>query len=262
MITISTLIPKGGSGKTTTTICMAFILAGRHNRVLILDCDTQGDTSRTLGKYDPDGIGMSELLEHGPAAGGRYTMQQLITRTGYYGVDIIPGNGNLYLTNNNLTASDSTFDHRLKKSLELIEGEYDYCLIDCGRLLDTVVLNALIASDGLIIPVKTGGYEVDAIYELTQQLDNLSGLLKPHLTASLLMTMRQKNKAAAVMEAGLRDMVEGADGAIRMLHTTIRRSAQAEKATFYGVPLPVYSPKCIAMQDYRAAATELFGEEG
>ena len=95
--------PKGGIGKTTTSDSIAYMLGEeQEKRVLVLDGDPQGDTSKTFGVYEPDGIGMSELLEKHECVGGTYKTGDLIRPTEYSHVDIIPANGYLMKTDMNL----------------------------------------------------------------------------------------------------------------------------------------------------------------
>ena len=103
MKTIAVMSPKGGIGKTTTSDSIAYILGEEHGkRVLILEGDQQGDTSETFGCYEPDGIGMSELIEHHVSQGGHYQTSDLIRPTEYPHIDIIPANGYLMKTDMNL----------------------------------------------------------------------------------------------------------------------------------------------------------------
>ena len=100
---IAVMSPKGGIGKTTTSDSIAYMLGEEQGkRVLVLDGDPQGDTSKTFGVYEPDGIGMSELLEKHECVGGTYKTGDLIRPTEYSHVDIIPANGYLMKTDMNL----------------------------------------------------------------------------------------------------------------------------------------------------------------
>lgn len=108
-------------------------------RVLVLDGDPQGDTSKTFGRYEPEGIGMSELLEHHQDAGGRYRTTELIQSTEYDHIDIIPANGYLMQTDMNLLLKQEENQvTRLRDALAEVAEAYDYCICDCGRLLDMV----------------------------------------------------------------------------------------------------------------------------
>lgn len=96
---IAVMSPKGGIGKTTTSDAIAYMLGEeQEKRVLILDGDPQGDTSKTFEAYEPEGTGMSELLERHVSVGGSYRTTDLIRPTQYSHIDIIPANGYLMQT--------------------------------------------------------------------------------------------------------------------------------------------------------------------
>ena len=98
--------PKGGIGKTTTADSIAYILGEeQEKKVLVLDGDPQGDTSKTFGVYETEETGMSRLLEYHVCAGGEYHTQDLIWSTKYPNIDIIPANGYLVRTDLNLMMS-------------------------------------------------------------------------------------------------------------------------------------------------------------
>ena len=253
MITIAVMSPKGGIGKTTTADSIAYILGEEYEkRVLVLDGDPQGDTSKTFEAYEPDGIGMSELLEKHESVGGAYKTSDLIKPTEYTHIDIIPANGYLMKTDMNLLLKQEDNQvTRLKGALEEVANAYDYCICDCGRLLDMVVINILLASKLIIAPVKVGGYEIEALQNLEEQIEDLKDF-NPELKVMPLMTMRQKNKTSLEVEEWLRSEYN-----IRMFATPIRRSIIAEKATTAMKPVPAFSKRGIVTQDYREVAEEI-----
>ena len=116
--------------------------------------------------------------------------------------------------------------NRLQEALKEVDNLYDYCICDCGRLLDMVVLNILMASDLVIAPVKVGGYENDAIYALQEQLDDLQELGK-NLGIIGLMTMRQKNKTTLEFEEWMRTM-----SGFPMFDTPVRRIYRGRESVY------------------------------
>lgn len=253
---IAVMSPKGGIGKTTTSDSLAYILGEEYKKkVLVLDGDPQGDTSKTFGVYEPDGIGMSELLEKHESLGGTYRTGDLIRPTQYDHVGIIPANGYLMKTDMNLLLKeDENQVTRLRDALREVGNAYDYCICDCGRLLDMVVINIILASDLIIAPVKVGGFEIGALQNLDEQIEDLKDI-NPDLRIKVLMTMRQKNKTSIEVEQWLRK-----ESGFDMFGTVIRRSIVAEKATTAMLPVPVFAKKGIVSQDYRAAVAELVCE--
>lgn len=253
---IAVMSPKGGIGKTTTSDSIAYILGEEQGkRVLIIEGDQQGDTSETFGEYEPDGIGMSELIEQHENVGGRFRTTDLIKTTIYPHIDIIPANGYLMKTDMNLlmkTEDNQIF--RLKEALESVQDAYDYCICDCGRLFDMVVINIMMAAELVIVPVKVGGFEIRAITSLSEQVKELRAV-NENLRIKAILTMRQKNKTSLEFEEWLKD----ASG-FEVFVTPVRRSIIAEKATIAVQPLPKFSPRCIASQDYRNIVFELMRE--
>lgn len=253
---IAVMSPKGGIGKTTTSDAIAYMLGEeQEKRVLILDGDPQGDTSKTFEAYEPEGTGMSELLERHVNVGGSYRTTDLIRPTQYSHIDIIPANGYLMQTDMKLLLKQEANQvTRLRDALEEISEAYDYCICDCGRLLDMVVINILLAAELVIAPVKVGGYENEAIHNLQEQIDDLREM-NPELRIKGLVTMRQKNKTSLDFEEWMKNS-SGFD----MFVTPIRRSIVAEKASMRMAVLPKFSKNCIVSQDYRNVVHELLKE--
>ncbi|MBD5550217.1 MAG: ParA family protein [Lachnospiraceae bacterium] len=253
MKTIAVMSPKGGIGKTTTSDSIAYILGEEQGKkVLVIEGDQQGDTSETFGCYEPEGIGMSELIENHVNVGGRFKTTDLIRATEFSHIDIIPANGYLMQTDMNLLMkSEDEQIHRLRNALQEVNEVYDYCICDCGRLFDMVVINILVAADVVIVPVKVGGYEVKALQSISEQI----GDINPDIKVKAILTMRQKNKTSLEFEDWLKD-ASGYD----VFVTPVRRSVIAERATIAMQPLPKFSPRCITSQDYRNIVHELMRE--
>ncbi len=253
---IAVMSPKGGIGKTTTADSIAYILGEEHGkRVLVIDGDPQGDTSKTFGAYEPEGIGLSELLERHVNVGGDYRTSELIQTTQYEHIDIIPANGYLMRTDMNLLLKQEENQvTRLRDALTEVSGAYDYCICDCGRLLDMVVINILLSASLVIAPVKVGGFENEALRNLEEQAEDLKKV-NPDLRIKVVMTMRQKNKTSLEMELWLHE-----EYGWKMFMTPIRRSIMAEKASMAMKPLPEFSRRGIVTQDYRSMVEELMRE--
>ena len=246
---IAVMIEKGGAGKTTTAAALAHILA-RNHRVLAIDADQQGNLSTLMGVEDPEDKGVAALLE---AVHGETQVADVI-KPSEYGLDVIPANG--YLMDANMEiAADEQHDQvrRLRSALEAPEiwCAYDYAVIDCGLLLDMTVLNALVAADLAVIPVKVGGFEAQALQRLAEQAQQLRGM-NPGLELRSFMTMRARNKDADQFEDWLKsyDQVEA-------FETTVSRSVVVERASIYQQPVTAYRPRCKASREYEELTKEI-----
>lgn len=254
---IAIMNQKGGIGKTMSAASIAYILGEeRMQRVLVVDADQQGNVSMLFGQFEPEGTGMSELLERHRAVGGDYSTTELIRTTEYDNIDIIPANGYLMRTNMNLLLREKEDQIlRFAAAMNEIREAYDYVIVDCGLLMDMTVTNVMVAADMVIVPVKIGGFEIEAIENMLEQVHDLQQINKD-ITVRVLMTMRQKNKTSLDVEAWLKDHAE-----YNCFTAPIRRSVIAEKSTMARVPLPKYSKRCTATEDYRNTVYEIMKEE-
>lgn len=253
---IAIMNQKGGIGKTMTASSIAYLLGQEHHRkVLIVDADQQGNVSMLYNRFEPTGIGMSELLERHRSVGGTFSTADLIQTTDFSHIDIITANGYLMRTNMQLLLNEQEDQiTRFAAAMLEVQDVYDYCIVDCGLLMDMTVTNVLVAADLVILPVKIGGFEIEAISNMDEQLEDLRGL-NDRIRMKVLMTMRQKNQTSLHVEAWLKE-ASGQDCFV----TAVRRSIIAEKATIDRKPLPQYSKNCIVTQDYRNVVTELLKE--
>lgn len=246
---------KGGVGKTTTAVSLAYILANKYRmHTLVVDCDMQGNASKALGQYTEEGNGTHTIMlnQADPEDCIRNTVHTETRAFSSCSLDIIPAN--MYLMHANMQiAQDEEGEqlHRLDNALRKIEDCYDIAIMDCALGLDMTVLNALVASDIVIAPTPFGGYEIDGLFQLREQLEDLK-TIKPDLRLKALFTMKQGNKTNEEFERWIKKKA-GVD----TYQTSVRRSVVVQKASVEGVPLPEYSKLSTATKDYMAVAEEL-----
>lgn len=257
MFRVAILNLKGGIGKTTTAVSLAHILATEHEKkVILIDCDMQGNASKVLGRYRPEGNGTHTIMQRQAQPEYCIFSAEYEKSKGLPGkIDVIPAN--MYLMQANAAIMQDTENEQLHildeaiRKIEESEREYDIALMDCALGLDMTVLNAVIASDMIIAPVPFGGYEIDGLQQLKEQLEDLR-TIKPELRLKALFTMRQGNKANREFERWLHE-----NSGYDVFRQAIRRSVTAQKATLEEKPLPVFSRRGAATQDYREVAAEL-----
>lgn len=258
---IAVMNQKGGIGKTMTAASIAYILGEEYKkRVLVVDADQQGNISLLYGRFDPEGQGMPELLENHRAAGGNYSTEELIQTTPYENIDIVSANGYLMRTNMQLLMDESSNQIlRFSTAMDEVREAYDYCIVDCGLLMDMTVTNVLEAADLVVAPVKIGGFEQEAAGNMAIQLESFKKI-NPNIRMKVLMTMRQGNKTTAQTEEWLKT-----ESGYECFKTTVRRSIMAEKSTISHLPLPASTKRSPVTQDYRAVVEEIIecdGQEG
>lgn len=261
MKTIAIMAQKGGTGKTTTATTLAYYLAEMAGPVLLIDADQQGNASQIMGAYDPMEWGTEKLLEPTPGGAEIEDLKQTrswqpVKKYPAVDVDVIPSSAALMDANMEV-AADAVNDqvHRIKERLETVADRYKYVVIDCGLLLDMAALNALVAADLWIVPVKPGGFEVDGLQRVQEQLQELRELNKG-LEMWVLPVMFGKSNAHRDVLQHLHSLGH------RVTLATIRRAVIAESYTAASMPLPVYSPRCGVVRDYEKLAWEVMAWSG
>ena len=240
---------KGGIGKTTTATSLAYLLANEQDKkVLLVDADSQGNASMTFGVFDDVASGMVPVMAQGisesimsPALeqvldDTEYTKPKDLIKKSEYGVDVLTANGYLDLVNALLTiekTNDQIFI--LKSFLESVAEEYDFCVIDCGLKMDITVINAVLAADLIISPMRLGGYELNASEIFDNQIFDLREL-NPDVEVYALITCFQKSKTTTAIEENLRDRYLD-----ETFDTHIRNSVVVMGKSFMDGPLPANS---------------------
>lgn len=178
MKTISFLNLKGGPGKTVSAANFAHILATIHGkRVLLVDADKQGNASQYFRLYDGERAGTAALMMN-PAL----DILETIYKTEFSGLDVITSNMELYEADRAVYEDEERDTATiLKSALRPIEADYDYCVIDNGPAVDTVVLNVLVASDDVLIPIRPDEFSITGLLDLTEQVESVKAL-NPALT--------------------------------------------------------------------------------
>ena len=244
---------KGGVAKTTTTINMAAILAKDHGkRVLLIDADSQCNTTEFFGAEN-EGDTLSHILRDAPGYESPEEMAMLaIQGTKYKGVDIIPADDSLMDLDLSAVSQGTVSTDVLRYLVEAMKDRYDYVLIDCPPAFNAAAAAALVAADDVIIPIKLDAFSLRGMGNLMRQIKNMRRINPRLKLAGCLPTMWYADEKIRLAEQQLKD-------AGMRIFPHIRRSDKVDDMTFQQEPLCISSPRSGAGIDYRKFVAEYAG---
>ena len=231
---------------------LAASLAANDLRVLLIDCDPQGNSTSGLGiEKTPEIKTLYDALLSG------MDVSQTIQHTDCDGLDLIPADKNLVAANLDLVDLPER-EYRLHKILQLIRARYDYILLDCPPALDLLTLNALVAADSVLIPIQCEFFALEGISQLMDTVDRVrESFSRPLKIEGILLTMydERTNLARQVAE-DLREFFSD-----QVLTTVIPRSIRLAEAPSYGKPILMYDPRSRGAESYIKLAKEILANE-
>jgi len=237
---------KGGVGKSTTALAIGAGLSLKGHRVLYIDLDAQGNMSYTLGA-DSGGATVLDVLT------GRATAEQAIQQTGQG--HIIPSSPALSGADGVITATGK--EYRLKEALEPLKGKYDYFIIDTPPALGILVINALTACTGAIIPAQADIYSLQGIGQLYNTVKAVKQYCNPSLIIKGIVLTRYSPRSILSREVAemIEDTARQLDTAL--YKTTIREGIAVREAQARQQDIFSYAPKSNVSQDYKALVDEI-----
>ncbi|MBK8462637.1 MAG: ParA family protein [Nigerium sp.] len=240
---------KGGVGKTTTTINLGAALAETGRRVLLVDFDPQGSASVGLG-VNP------HVLEKSV-----YTLlmtrdtdiADVIVGTGVDGLDLLPANIDLSAAEVQLV-SEVAREQTLKRVLRPVRDRYDVIIIDCAPSLGLLTVNALTASDQVVIPLECEFFALRGVALLTDTIAKVTDRLNPDLEILGIVGTMYDGRTLHSREV-LERVVEAFGETV--FHTVIKRTVKFPETTVAGEPITSYAPSSPGAEAYRTLAKEV-----
>ncbi|MFH4645124.1 ParA family protein [Vibrio alginolyticus] len=196
MIVWSVANQKGGVGKTTSTVTLAGLLSQKGHRVLMVDTDPHASLTTYLG-YDPDAVTSSLFDLFQLKTFSRETVKPLILETELEGMDIIPAHMSL-ATLDRVMGNRSGMGLILKWALQTVSQDYDYVLIDCPPILGVMMVNALAASDRILIPVQTEFLAMKGLERMMRTLTIMQKSRPGGFKVTIVPTMYDKRTKASL----------------------------------------------------------------
>lgn len=242
---VSIINQKGGVGKSTTSQSLAAGLSLKDYKVLLIDMDSQGNLSFSVGA-DKEGVSTLEVLKRQASA------EEAIQCIG--ALDIIPAS--ISLAGADMQLTEMGKEYRLKEAIEPLKKKYDYIIIDTPPALGILTINALTASDSVIIPAQADIYSIDAIGQLYGTIRAVKQYTNKELTITGILLTRFSDRT--VLSRDLANMIQNTAEQLgtRLFNSTIReaigiKEAQASKADIF-----TYAPKSKVAADYMGFVEE------
>ena len=239
---------KGGVGKTTSAVNVAASLGILGYKVLIIDLDPQGNATSGVG------IAKKNLKKTiNDVLIGEAAAEEAILPTEYKNLSILPANISLAGAEYNLYNGGGT-ESIMKNALAPIKDNYDYIIIDCPPSLSMLTVNAMVASDGVIIPMQCEFYALEGLSQLTVTINrikanfnsnlNITGILITMYNSRLLLSLQVINE----LKKHYSD---------KLFNTQISRGVKVSEAPGFGMPVYYHDKKCKGASEYLAIAKEL-----
>lgn len=243
---------KGGVGKTTTAVNLSACLAKKGKRVLLVDCDPQGNSTSGVGvdKRRCEKTVYDVLI-------GDTQIKETIVKTEYENLSICPSNISLSGAEIELV-SEIGRETKLKNAIFSVKDEYDFVLIDAPPSLGLITLNVLAASNSVVVPIQCEYYALEGVSQLMNTVKKVKQVLNPELEIEgILMTMfdSRTNLSIQVVEEVKKFFPN------KVYKTLIPRNVRLSEAPSFGKPIIYYDIASKGSESYLDLADEVLGED-
>ena len=240
---------KGGVGKTTTAINLAACLAEAGKKILLIDCDPQGNATSGLG-IDKDYLENSIYEVLLDECGIRQAMQAV---DGVENLTVLPSNVNLAGAEVELLEVEDK-EYILSNTVDYIRDDYDYILIDCPPSLNILTVNAMTTADSVLVPIQCEYYALEGISQLIHTVELVKERLNPDLTIDgVVFTMYDaRTNLSADVVASVRENLN-----TKVYNTIIPRNVRLAEAPSHGLPIHLYDSRSSGAESYRNLAREV-----
>lgn len=239
---------KGGVGKTTTAINMSAALAEKGKKILLVDIDSQGNTTSGLGieKNELESTTYELLI-------GETSTDDCLIHTDYKNLDVLPSNVDMAAAEIELLDEENR-EFKLRHILRPLKKNYDFIVVDCPPSLNILTVNAMVAADSILVPVQCEYYALEGLSQLLYTIELVKERLNPELKIEgLLFTMydarvRLSGQVVQNVKANLNE---------KIFKTTIPRNVRLAEAPSHGKPISAYSRFSSGARAYKNFAKEL-----